>query len=257
MAKPSIFSKDYEKRMRRRRKTITFAVVIGVVLVIFTVIYAKGIFKDMNKNTNQAKNVTTDNTKETKKQPEITPKKEQKIEKPAGYAISLSNGKSINAIYETKNGDKVFKGVSPTEGNVVYSISPSGKNMIVYDDKIQGIILIDINGNKQDISNMQYTSSDGTVITRNAQLSAQPNYIWCSSPRFIDENNIAYISQLPWLGKTTKYVWIETISNKNQMLVQNVPESEDVKFDKLTDRGLTVISGGKTLFLTSDGNISE
>ncbi|EET84117.1 conserved hypothetical protein [Clostridium carboxidivorans P7] len=152
---------------------------------------------------------------------------------------------------------KFLKGYRPTESNVVYSISPSGKNMIVYDDKVQGIILMDINGNKQDISNMQYTASDGTVITKNAQLSAQPNYVWCSSPRFIDENNVAYISQLPWLGKTTKYVWIETIANKNQMLVQNVPESEDIKFDKLTDKGLTVISGGKTLFLTSDGNVSE
>ncbi|NMM63222.1 hypothetical protein HBE96_11035 [Clostridium sp. P21] len=245
--------------MRRRRKTITFIVVISAIVVVFIGIYIQGIFKDLSKDNNVVKNTATNQTNQdekTKKQVEAPAKKEQKQEKSEGYAINLSNGKSVNAVYETKNGDKIFKELSPAGTNTVYSISPSGKNMIVYDEKVQGIILIDINGNKQDLSNMQYTASNGTVITRDAQISSQSNYVWCSSPKFIDENNIAYISQLPWLGKSTKYVWIETIANKNHVLVQGI-EGEDVKLDKITDKGLTVISDGKTVYLTPDGSVSE
>jgi hypothetical protein len=251
--KPSIFSKDYEKKMRRRRKIITFAVVISIVLVIYTAASMQGIFRNLNKEINQVKNVTTDKGKEIKKQSE-TPAK--KVEKSEGYSIKLSSGKSVNAIYEVKNGNKVFKELSPAENNAAYSISPLGKNMVIYDNKVQGITLVDINGNKQDISNTQYTASSGTVITREAQIASDPNYIWCYSPKFIDENNIAYISQLPWIGKSTKYIWIETITNKSNTLVQGI-QGEDVKLDKLTGKGLTIISDGKTVFLTSNGNVSE
>ncbi len=256
MAKPSIFSKDYEKKMRRRRKIITFVVAISIILIIFTATSIKGIFKNLNKEINEVKNVTTEKSKEITKPAETPAKKTEKTEKSEGYAVNLSNGKSVNAIYEVKDGNKIFKEVSPAESNVSYSISPSGKNMVVYDNKVQGITLLDINGNKQDIGSTQYTSSSGTVITRESQIASDPNYIWCYSPKFIDENNIAYISQLPWIGKSTKYVWIETITNKNSTLVQSI-QGEDVKLDKLTDKGLTVISDGKTVFLTSNGNVTE
>lgn len=91
---------------------------------------------------------------------------------------------------------------------------------------------------------------------KNSELSSDPNYIWCSSPQFIDDNNIAYISQLPWIGKTTKYVWIENLNDKSHTVVQNI-QGEDLKLDKLTDKGLTVIEDGKTVFLKADGSISE
>lgn len=258
MAKPSIFSKDYQKKMRRRKKIVTFTIIVSVAVIIFLGASTRGMFKNLDKDINKIKNVTSNinkniKDKENAKKQETVSKDTQKSE---GYAVQLSDGKSVNAVYEVKNGNKVFKSLSPAESKVFYSISPSGKKMIVYDNKVQGIIFIDINGNKQDISNKQYAASDGTTITRESQLSAQPNYIWCSSPKFIDENNIAYVSQLPWIGKDSKYVWIESISNKNQMLVQGI-EGSDVKIGELANNRLTIISDGKTLFLTSDGNVSQ
>lgn len=261
MVKPSIFSKDYEKKMRRRKKRIIFAAFVSIILIIFAVIYSKDVFRNFVKNannTNNTKNNATPNKNETKssninKQESKAPAKQEKVE---GYSIQLSDGTTVNAIYETKNNDKTFKYVSPAESNIQYSISPAGKNIVLFDSKVQSIILVDINGNKQDITNPQYVSSSGTVITKSSQLSAQPGYIWCSVPKFIDEDNIAYISQLPWIGKTTKYIWIENIKNKTHTWVQAV-EGEDVKLDKLTDKGLTVIVDGKTMYLTSNGSITE
>lgn len=258
MVKPSIFSKDYEKKMRRRKKRIAFAVFVSIILIIFAVIYSKNVFRNFGTNANNTKNNTTPNKNETKssninKQESKAPAKQEKVE---GYSIQLSDGTTVNAIYETKNNDKTFKYISPAESNIQYSISPAGKNIVLFDSKVQSIILMDISGNKQDITNPQYVSTSGTVITKSSQLSAQPEYIWCSAPKFIDEDNIAYISQLPWIGKTTKYIWIENIKNKTHTWVQGI-EGEDVKLDKLTDKGLTVIVDGKTIYLTSNGSITE
>lgn len=255
MVKPSIFSKDYEKKMRRRKKRIVFTAFVSIILITFAVIYSKNAFKNFgtNKNETKSSNINKQNSKAPAKQESQTPAKQEKAE---GYPIQLSNGTTVNAIYETKNNDKIFKYVSPAESNVQYNISSAGKNIVLFDSKAQSIILVDINGNKQDITNPQYVSSSGTVITKSGQLSAQPEYIWCSTPKFIDEDNIAYISQLPWIGKTTKYVWIENIKNKTHTLVQGI-EGEDVKLDKLTDKGLTVIVDGKTIYLTSNGSITE
>nr|WP_246517353.1 hypothetical protein [Clostridium aciditolerans] len=244
--------------MRRRKKRIAFAAFVSIILIIFAVIYSKNVFRNFGTNANNTKNNVTSNKNETKnldinKQESKAPAKQEKIE---GYPIQLSDGTTVNAIYETKNNDKTFKNISPAESNIQYNISPAGKNIVLFDSKVQSIILMDISGNKQDITNPQYVSTSGTVITKSSQLSAQPGYIWCSAPKFIDEDNIAYISQLPWIGKTTKYVWIENIKNKTHTWVQGI-EGEDVKLDKLTDKGLTVIVDGKTIYLTSNGSITE
>lgn len=258
MGKPSIFSRDYEKQMKKRKKRIAFTIFVAIIAGVFVTVSMKGAVKNLSKDEGKVKSsITTDknNVKSTESK-KLEATEQEKTKKTEAYDIQLSNGKTVSAVYETKNNDKVFKNITPAESNTVYNISPSGKNMIVFDEKVQSIILIDINGNKQDVTNPQYTSTSGDVIEKNAQLSSQPNYIWCSSPRFIDDNTIAYISQLPWLGRTTKYVWIENLKDKSNVMVQEI-QGEELKLDGLTDKGLTVIEDGKTVFLKADGSISE
>ncbi|MCT8978199.1 hypothetical protein N4T77_16525 [Clostridium sp. CX1] len=264
MVKPSIFSKDYEKQMKRRKRRIVFIGCLSIIIIVFAVMSVKGIFeevrKDMTKNltTTDKKDVKTIDPKNSEKEePKKTETKENgKDKKPEGYDIQLSDGKTITAVYEVKDNNKLFKEIAPAENNVSYSMSPSKQRMVVFDNKVQSIILIDVNGNKQDVANPQYTSTSGTVISKDSQLSSQPDYIWCSSPKFIDEDNIAYISQLPWLGKTTKYIWIENLKDKSHILVQGI-EGEDITLGDLTDKGVTVTSDGRTVFLDASGNISE
>lgn len=266
MVKPSIFSRDYEKQMKKRRNRIVWGICISVIVIMFAAVSMKGIFKNLGKDMGKLKNIVAadkDNIKSTEvknldvQSPKKTENSEKsKVQKADGYDIQLGDGKTITVVYEVKNNDKVFKEVIAVENKVLYSISPSGKNIVIFDDKMQNIIVVDIDGNKQDVTNLQYTSTSGTVITKGAQLSTDPNYIWCSSPKFIDEDNIAYISQLPWIGKTTKYVWIENLKEKTHTFVQGI-DGEDLKIDSLTDRGLTVNVDGRTVYLTPNGNISK
>lgn len=258
MAKPSIFSKDYDRRMKTRKKrTITAAVVIVLAVIVglatFSVKSLKGALKNASKNVPKISD-TKQNAKSTPaKKTEAKP--QNKVSENS-YSVQLSDGKTVKAAYEVSNGNKLFKSVTCDGENIVYDISPSKKNAIIYDSKAQSILLLDADGNKQDVTNPQYTSTNGNVIAKNAQLSSDPNYVWCSDPKFLDDNNIAYVSQLPWLGKTTKYVWIESLSNKNHVLIQGI-EGENVKLDKITDKGLTVISDDKTVYLKADGTFGE
>jgi hypothetical protein len=257
VAKPSIFSKNYEEQMKKRKKRILISVCIVIVAGGFITVSVKGTFKGLSRNEVKPKNsITTDkkNTKSatSKKSETVQPAITQKV---VGYDIQLSNGKTIKAVYETKGNEKTFKGISPSDSNIFYNISPSGKDIVVFDDKAQSIILLDANGNKQDVTDPEYTSTSGDVITKNSALTSNPNYIWCSSPEFIDDNTIAYISQLPWIGKTSKYVWIENLKDKSCTFVQDI-QGENLKLDKLTDQGLTVIEDGKTVFLKADGSVN-
>ncbi|WP_446897639.1 hypothetical protein ACSVC9_11575 [Clostridium sp. LBM24168] len=253
--KPSIFSKDYERKMKQRRIRIFIISAVCVVLVILIGIYLTGTLKTvLNDMGKEKQNPITQNQK-VKNIPSKPQPSENKNKK-AQYTVKLSSGKSVNLIYENKNNNKIFKDVTPKDADVIYSINPSGKNIVLLDGKIQSVFLFDTNGKKHDITNPQYISSTGSVISKNEQLSSNPNYIWCNSPKFIDDNNIAYVSQLPWLGKTSKYIWIENIIDKSHIMVQSV-EGEDVKFGNPTDKGLTVTVDGETMYLTASGEISQ
>jgi len=257
VGKPSIFSKDYEKQMKKRKKRKTFGIFIAIIAGVFITITIsmKDMVKNLSDNLGKSKSIgTTDKNKVKSTESKKVEATEQK--KAEVYDIQLSSGKAVSIAYETKNNDKTFKQVPETDTNAVYNISPSGKKAILLDDKVQSIILVDINGNKQDVTNSQYTATNGAVIEKNAQLAAQPDYIWCSSPRFIDDNNIAYISQLPWIGKTNKYIWIENLEQKSNVWIEEI-KGEELKLGGLTNKGLTVSEDGKTVFLKSDGSISE
>ncbi|CAB1252417.1 hypothetical protein ACFHWD_00690 [Clostridium sp. MT-14] len=259
MVKPSIFSKEYEKKMRRRKRNLIILVIACLLIIALAVIYIRGAFKAAVKETNKVKsNISAENkqVKDSSHGAKVssTDQKSKSVKKEENYKIKLSDGKSVNLAYEGKGSDRKFKSVTPGNGN--YDISPSAKNIVLFDSKSQSILLVDINGNKQDITNPKYVSTNGSVIEKNAQISSNPSYIWCLSPKFLDDNNIAYISQLPWIGKTSKYVWIENIQNKSHIMVQGI-QGENIKFQRLTEKGLTVIEDGATVYVNAAGSVTQ
>ena len=66
-------------------------------------------------------------------------------------------------MYE-EDGEKKFKYILPLESGVNYDISPNGKNILIYDDKVQKIICYDINGKEKNVTNEKYISTNGSVV---------------------------------------------------------------------------------------------
>lgn len=275
MSKPSIFSKDYDEKMKKRKRNIiigTISVLIIIALALFIGDFKVNANREIKTGLNKIKDKIADimikdsSTKpkeEEKEKEEIISKQDgdnkepipqdKKTETPkeqmGEYSIKLSKGEEVKLNYTILNNEKTFSGINPD--SIKHHISPSKKNLVILDNSSQSLILIDINGNKKDITNSQYVSSKGTVFTKDNVLKANGNYIWCDSPKFLNEDNIIYLSQLPWFNKeNVKYVWKYNISSNTYQhnLGGNVGEVSgiEIKYGNLTPEGLEVIVDGIT-----------
>lgn len=270
MGKPSIFSRDYERIKKKRRRKITVLVVF-IMLIILGVVFNGNVKVWVGKNLNIKSGLSifkkkdkVAKTQAEEKGKDIGKPKVQTAEqaKPQvleekGYTITLSSGNQIKLVYEEVNNDKKFKYVSPETSGVVYTINPSGKNIIILDDKNQNLLCCDIDGNQTDITKKEYASESGQIFNKESTLTNNPNYIWHSSPKFIDDGNAAYVSRLPWFNnETTKYVWTVNVKTKEHTYKSKL-SGEKVTLGDITDKGLTLVVNDKTYYLKGNGEIQE
>jgi hypothetical protein len=251
MSKPSIFSSDYEKKMKRRRKrkilfftllTIIFLIAFlgkynvisfqksrnfkDMVIKIFFSKEVKNIDDKLNKEENiNDYNNTYVNSNEKNKLLENTPNIEENIEhrkkenlnKEEKVNFTLGDGQNIEIIFNIEDNDKRFKSISGSD-KIQYDINPARNGLVVFNITNQDITYIDIDMNKKDITKRQYVSTSKKVYSKKEQLKKNPKYIWHSTPKFVDDYNLVYISELPWMNeKHNKYVWIYNIKNNKHI----------------------------------------
>lgn len=272
LGKVSIFSSDYNKRRRKRKiRTITAVIIFTmVILVIFfssslkSYVYNKydyvrnskffSIINKSNKSDKVTKSNDTVSSKETK-----TPEASSNNTAEKTIEVVLSNGAKIQAVYENKDGKNMFKYITPIDAPVSSSINPSGTTMIVLENSTQNMFKVTIDGNINKVNDTKYISSSGGILPKDAVLKSKPGYIWCSSPKFIDDNNVAYISQVPWFDKrTTKYVWIfnindSSIKDRNDHTLFEKLGGDNIKFGNITPKGLEISIDNNTKFIKYNG----
>ena len=263
MSKPSIFSKDYQKRMRRRRTGFAILIVAAVIVAAAAFLAGKNFLSNGNqKQPNDTATVEdkkeVDNTNVTDKTEADKPATETKeAETPVeeGVDFKLSDGTAMKAVYTTTGTTKKFESVSPKEKNVYYNINPAGDRIVVFDSAAQSIMLIDATGNVQDITNPSYTSTKGVEYKKENVLSQYSGYVWCNSPAFISDTKIAYVSQLPYFQKTTNYVWIVDVTTSRNTIVNNAYSGKKITFGKIEDKGLTMDIDGSVFYITKTGSV--
>ncbi|MCY6484439.1 hypothetical protein OW763_08820 [Clostridium aestuarii] len=273
MSKPSIFSKGYDEKMRKRKKRRRILIVAVIIIgVTYVLLFNKNIGKNIaqgfkseiekisekiiklknneapnseneEKNINEEKESKLDNVKKEEVKGEIKEKVKQET-----MSIKLSNGEEINLIFIMNNGKKNYEDVNPK--NIQYSISPSKNKVVLIEKNTQNMILIDEKGSKTDITKKQYISSKGTVFPKGDRLKINPNYIWNSYPKFLDDDNIIYFSQLPWFNKKEeRFIWKYTISaNKHEQYLESSSKEifgKQIEYGNITKDGLEVIVDGQ------------
>jgi hypothetical protein len=263
MARPSIFSKEYERHKRRRKKIMAFVVIL--ILASAGIFLASGSIKNMllskvgaYKNTKlfsvfkrEKKDETAPGSAiEEKSTPEVenTTEPPAKIEEEKGYDITLSDGTKVKAVYSAADTGNKFKYILPLESSAGFNINPSGSAMVIMDAAAQNILVVDINGNVQDITNTQYISKNSgktTVFKKEDVLKKykEVNYVWCTSPKFIDDENIAYLSQLPYMSskKKTKYLWAVNIKEKDKHEYKKALNGENLMIGNASEKGIELI----------------
>jgi hypothetical protein len=263
MARPSIFSKEYERHKRRRKRAMAFVVIL--ILASAGIFLASGSIKNMllskmdaYKNTKlfsvfkkEKKDETAPSSViEGKSTPEVesTTEAPAKVEEDKGYDIALSDGTKVKAVYSTGDAGNKFKYILPLDSTVSFNINPSGSAMVIMDAAAQNMLVVDINGNVQDITNTKYISKNSgktTVFKKEEVLEKykEVNYVWCTSPKFIDDENIAYLSQLPYMSskKKTKYLWAVNIKEKDKHEYKKALNGESLKLGSASEKGIELI----------------
>lgn len=265
MGKPSMFSKDYEKKMKRRRtRNITLSIICLVAVI------AGGIFFFLGGSSKESSNYVTslfkkdkeaqkenikEEPKETNKPEEANKPEEPKQQEEDNLSMDLDigNGKFVKVNFDETNQGKIFKSIDTNGNKVSFDIDSKGGYSVLLDQDTQNLYLSDTNGTLTDISLHTYSASSGTQFSKENVLRENPKYVWHESPRFLNENAIVYVSQLPWFNKSDKYIWIEDLNTKNHQCL-NV-QGQEVTFGKLSDKGLEVNIDGTLKYVTTDGKI--
>lgn len=265
MAKPSIFSSDYEKQLRRRKRgrNIIIFLVLGIIILVLVNIYAKANLQDIklpkiNASNSSSKSASKKNgaavaVKDNKK---TSSKNKKSGTKDKSLSVNLPDGKPVDLVYSGAGNNRIVKSVDLKGLNAEYDISPGNKNVIIYEKDNQNMFFIDSNGSVQDITYKTYTSGQGTTFNKDNVLSSNAGYVWCASPKFVDDNTIVYISQLPWFdNRQNKYVWKFSMTDKSY--VNTNLTGSDIKLNSVTDKGIQIVIDGNTTYMKADGSTSN
>ncbi|MBW6409171.1 hypothetical protein [Clostridium weizhouense] len=265
MAKPSIFSKEYEKRMKKRKRKfiIIFSIVFAItILAIVKISYSTRNYSDIKQRIqawidsdtiprdNKSDLVTEDSSKES------NIKQDEKIEEQA-LEIKLASGTVIKAMYIEENGQNKFTTLEGGDDFVKFDISPSGKQILIL-DKDQNITIYNINGESKVVSKNEYTSKKGDVFTKEATLLNQPEYLWNSNPKFINEESIVFVSNRPYFGTSAvkQYLWVTNIVNNSDSIKWDLAASK-IEIGKKEEKGIKIIIDGNIYYVIEDGNIIQ
>lgn len=269
MSKPSIFSKEYERKMKRRKRN-TIAILLLVVVVISAVAlkftYAPIDFSNIRQNiqawidsdTSGVQQESVQNTEQSiPEEPKEEVKEEPEEPEEQFMDISLVSGNSAKAVYIEENGQKIFKELQDADNGVTYDISPAKTQMLICDTNAQ-ITLYNIDGSSKVISKDQYVSKSGGVFTKEATLASQPAYLWNSNPKFLNEESIIFVTNRPYFGTAAvkQYVWISNFNNQSDLILWQIQGSK-AEIGNKEEKGVAVTVDGANYYIGADGVITQ
>lgn len=263
MRKPSIFSRDYERQMKKRRRRI-FLISLLVVLVMGT-LFATIAMNSINMETlrNKVQNWIDEDENMS---PEDTLVKEDIIEDETANEVTpeepennsmdllIREGLILKAEYEEINGEVKFKGIKDIPNNIYYVLNPN-KNLILTIDENQDMKIFNINKNQATINKNEYIAPNGEVFNKSSVMKTYEGYLWNVEAKFIDDTKVAYITNLPYFGYgLNKYIWIVNLNDNSHKTLWN-SKGKDIKLGDIKEKGLEVTIDGVSKFINSNGEI--
>ncbi|MEG0296507.1 MAG: hypothetical protein RR620_07275 [Clostridium sp.] len=259
MKKPSIFSKDYEKQMRKRRRKM---ILIGIILCLgisgtYLYVTNDGIDFSAIKVKLQAwvdsgKEVVDEEDSVLTNAPVVEPEPEpEKIET---IDVLLDDGTEIKvSLNKDENGVVTFNEVLSGTGVV---ISPD-KTRIMFVDNKQDIRIVNTLKEETVVSKENYQSTQGSTYTKESILQQNEGYVWHKDARFLSDTKIMYVTNLPYFGQNlNQFIWtldLQTGEHKTNW----AGKAKEIIVGEFGEKGLEINLDGKIKYVTIDGNIIE
>lgn len=261
MSKTSIFSSKYEKRQRRKRffRNLLFFIVLVAALIL---IFRKPIMEMIEKvkqdiaQEEVQKEEILDQLPETVVNEEAETPTEEPVEEKVYVTAVLPGSEAVSLEVIEENGEKIFSPELELSG-MESDISPAKNQAVILDSETQDLFLVDIEGNVTDITYKTYVKKDKTYSASKEQIIASYNneFVWGEQPRFLDEETVVYMSQLPWFDER-RFLYVVELNPLSHRNFQSV-FGTDVVLKELSEKGLAFEKEGKSYYLTPDFKIIQ
>ena len=264
MKKPSIFSKDYEKimRKRKRKKIIIGILSICIIGILVTEVANYDFSKlkdrlqawvDEDKETDDNEQlVQTDETNESSEVQEPMVE-ETPVEKYLDVTISDT---PISFKIKEENSQILIESVKEVPENYYIYIGNNGKDAVVLDPN-QNINIVYASGEIKNVTLAQYIGPDGEVYIKDNIRNLYQGYIWHSTPVQISEKKVAYITNIPYFGyNLNKYISIIDIDSNTHSTIW-ASKATEIVFEQMQEKGLEVNIDGNLRYITSNGELIQ
>ncbi len=264
MRKPSIFSRDYERQMRKRRKRIAIISILGVLIIglLFLKIAMNSINMDTLRNKvqnwidedNKDAQDDTNNINEENTQEETTQEEAPKEPEIKTIDLIVKEGIILKAEYEENNGVIKFKGIKDAPSNIYYTLNQD-KNLILTIDENQDMKIFNTNAKEAVITKDNYVAPNGEVFKKAAVLETYNGYLWNVDAKFISNTKVAYISNVPYFGYgLSKYIWVVDLNDNSHKTLWN-SKGKEIKLGEIQEKGLEVTIDGNVKYINSNGEL--
>ena len=269
MGKPSIFSREYERKMKRRKRNFIFFSLILIVLgcaVVLKFVYDPVNFDNIkarmqawiDSDTEQDNELALENDElpleSTEKNNDNDNIDETQEIEEKYINIAQSSGNTAQAVYIEENGEEIFTEVRDLDTGVTFDISPSKKALIISDTN-SVITLYKIDGSSTVVSKDKYVSTSGGVFTKENTLNSFPNYLWNSNPKFVNDNNIIFVTNRPYFKTSSpkQYLWMTNIEDQSDKIYWDLAGT-NIEIGNKSEKGLEVTVDGRKYFIAEDGS---
>lgn len=256
----SIFSNKYHKREKRRRffkKLAIFLIIIAALALLFRkpiLEMVEKVKQDIAQEKVQKEEIL-ERIPETVTNEEIeeTVEEEPVIEKQyVTTALPMDKEVSLEVIEE--NGEMIFAPFAELEG-MDGDISPSKNQAVVLDQETQDLFLIGLDGTVTEITYKIYKNTRGYTNSKENIMNQIENFVWAEQPKFLDEDTVVYMSQLPWFDER-RFLYVVDLQPLSHRNFQSV-FGTDVVLGERTETGLSFTKEGITYYLTPDYKIIQ
>ena len=264
MRKPSIFSRDYERLMRKRRKRIAIISILGVLVI--GILFLKMAMNSINMETLRSKvqswidedneeiQDNTNKTNEENKQEETVKEETPKEPEIKTMDLIVREGIILKAEYEERNGGVKFKGIKDAPSNIYYTLNQD-KNLILTIDENQDMKIFNVNTKEANITKDKYVAPNGEVFNKSSVLQTYNGYLWNVEAKFITNTKVAYISNVPYFGyDLNKYIWVVDLNDNSHKTLWN-SKGKEIKLGEIKEKGLEVTIDGNVKYINSNGEL--
>ena len=233
MAKLSIFSRDYEKIMRKRKKRRNIIVLLSVLILTVSIIIIK---YDMQKISATFKNIAFS--------------KELRLSNFRTENINLPIDDYIVTLKVVGNNDNLEIVDIKCDKDLI-SIDINKDRVLIIDDN-QKIYLINAKKEIIDLTLDEYATQSGERVSRSEMLNNNSNYLWHTNGKIVNDEKIAYVTNIPeFNGELQQCIAVVTVDDNTHNINKSL-KGDSVKLYKSDENGLKVEIDGNIMYITSE-----